>query len=293
MLRSCAARLRTLRVLRRQPGDARLPGSHPGSGRSFSFEDVTEKDQALPKPSWSKDLRLLFDKFMKKCEDGSWKRLPSYKTSYTTSTIQDIRAFFSGSIPLKEELISQARVFTRSFEDGLGFEYVMFYNDDEKRVVCICQGGLYLQGPPGFLHGGALATLIDITLGTNAMVAGGPVMTANLDISFKRPVPLCSVVVINSQLDKVEGRKFFVSCNVRSADEQTLHTEGTGLDPTCLLTCTWLVTKRLEVIKATQMHHRRKAWQSTLKKSAIENTMEHSFTVTRMSRGRLDRSWLL
>ncbi|XP_010587727.1 acyl-coenzyme A thioesterase THEM4 isoform X1 [Loxodonta africana] len=229
MLRSCAARLRTLRVLRRQPGDARLPGSQPGSGRSFSFEDVTEKDQALPKPSWSKDLRLLFDKFMKKCEDGSWKRLPSYKTSYTTSTIQDIRAFFSGSIPLKEELMSQARLFTRSFEDGLGFEYVMFYNDDEKRVVCICQGGLYLQGPPGFLHGGALATLIDITLGTNAMVAGGPVMTANLDISFKRPVPLCSVVVINSQLDKVEGRKFFVSCNVRSVDEQTLHTEGTGL----------------------------------------------------------------
>ncbi|XP_010587728.1 acyl-coenzyme A thioesterase THEM4 isoform X2 [Loxodonta africana] len=192
MLRSCAARLRTLRVLRRQPGDARLPGSQPGSGRSFSFEDVTEKDQALPKPSWSKDLRLLFDKFMKKCEDGSWKRLPSYKTSYTTSTIQDIRAFFSGSIPLKEELMSQARLFTRSFEDGLGFEYVMFYNDDEKRVVCICQGGLYLQGPPG-------------------------------------PVPLCSVVVINSQLDKVEGRKFFVSCNVRSVDEQTLHTEGTGL----------------------------------------------------------------
>lgn len=45
---------------------------------------------------------------------------------------------------------------------------------------------------------------------------------------FCRPVPLCSVVVINSQLDKLEGRKLFLSCNVRSVDEKTLYSEATG-----------------------------------------------------------------
>lgn len=34
--------------------------------------------------------------------------------------------------------------------------------------------------------------------------------------------------MINSQLDKVEGRKFFVSCNVQSVDEQTLYSEATS-----------------------------------------------------------------
>jgi thioesterase superfamily protein 4 len=35
-------------------------------------------------------------------------------------------------------------------------------------------------------------------------------------------------VVLKSQLDKVEGRKLFVSCSVRSIDEKTLHSEATS-----------------------------------------------------------------
>nr|XP_012623081.1 acyl-coenzyme A thioesterase THEM4 isoform X2 [Microcebus murinus]XP_012623082.1 acyl-coenzyme A thioesterase THEM4 isoform X2 [Microcebus murinus] len=129
----------------------------------------------------------------------------------------------------KEDVMTQTRLFTSSFEEGLGFEHAMFYNDVEKRTVCLFQGGLYLEGMPGFLHGGAIATMIDSTLGMSALIAGGIVMTANLNINFKRPIPLCSVVVINSQVDKVEGRKIFVSGNVQSADEKTLHSEATGL----------------------------------------------------------------
>ncbi|XP_007949178.2 acyl-coenzyme A thioesterase THEM4 [Orycteropus afer afer] len=149
-----------------------------GTRRSFSSEEATQKDQALPNPSWSKEIRLLFDQFMKKCEDGTWKRFPSHHSR--------LPRVYCGSMSTKEELMSQARLFTRSFEEGLGFEYVMFYNEDEKRVVCLFQGGPYLQGGPGFLHGGAMATLIDATLFMNAQLAGGIVMTANLNINFKR-----------------------------------------------------------------------------------------------------------
>ena len=34
--------------------------------------------------------------------------------------------------------------------------------------------------------------------------------------------------MVNSQLDKLEGRKLFVSCNIRSVDEKTLYSEATG-----------------------------------------------------------------
>ena len=37
-----------------------------------------------------------------------------------------------------------------------------------------------------FLHGGAVATMIDATVGMSAMRAEGLVMTANLNINFKR-----------------------------------------------------------------------------------------------------------
>nr|XP_060478829.1 acyl-coenzyme A thioesterase THEM4 isoform X2 [Panthera onca] len=244
MLRSCVSRLRTLAVQRGLPGGAPLPAKdpwsprvNPGAGqreraakpgcvrgdpRSFSSE-VMHMDLSLPNPSWSEDMRLLFDQFMKKSEDGSWKHLPSYKNA-----------------KLMKEKLSQAQLFPRSLEEGLGFEYAMFHNCVEDRTVCIFQGGPYLQGVPGFLHGGAIATMIDATLGTCAVVAIGVAMTASLNISFKRPIPLGSVVVINSQVDKVEGRKLFLSCNIRSVDEKTVYSEATSLfvklDPKTRLT---------------------------------------------------------
>lgn len=195
--------------------------------RLFSSEEVVRKDYALPNPSWTKDLRLLFDQFMKKCEDGSWKRLPSYRQN-PLQALQEFQTRFVDSKFKKEEQMSKAQQFTRSLEEGLGFEYVMFYNKAEKRIVCLFQGGLHLQGVPGFVHGGAIATIIDITAGMCAF-SEGIVMTANLNIDYKKPIPLLSVVVVNSQLQKIEGRKLFVSCTVESIDEKTLHTQATAL----------------------------------------------------------------
>lgn len=37
-----------------------------------------------------------------------------------------------------------------------------------------------------FLHGGAIATMMDSTLGVCALTAGGVAMTANLNINFRR-----------------------------------------------------------------------------------------------------------
>ncbi|XP_045039041.2 acyl-coenzyme A thioesterase THEM4 [Desmodus rotundus] len=234
MLRSCAARLSALGALPGLWGGARPPARSAGPARrSLFFEAIFPKDCSLPKPSWSKDLRLLFDQFMKKCEDGSWTPLPFYNYK-AIPNVHDFITFIHGYFPtttklIDKEQLSQAQIFTESFKDGLGFEYVMFYNDVEKRIVCLFQGGPHLQGMPGFLHGGAVATMIDATVGMSAMRAEGLVMTANLNINFKRPVPLCSVVVINSQLDKIEGRKLFISCDVRSVDENTLYSEATSL----------------------------------------------------------------
>ncbi|XP_019484499.1 PREDICTED: acyl-coenzyme A thioesterase THEM4 [Hipposideros armiger] len=81
MLRSCAARLRTLGTLR---GGARPPTRNPiPAQRLFSSEEVIPKDRSLPNPSWNKELRLLFEQFMKKCEDGSWTHMPSYSSLNT------------------------------------------------------------------------------------------------------------------------------------------------------------------------------------------------------------------
>lgn len=62
----------------------------------------------------------------------------------------------------------------------------------------------------------------------SAVTAGEIVMPANLSITFQRPSPLCSVVVINSQLDTIEGRIVFL-CHILSVDEKTLYSEEASL----------------------------------------------------------------
>uniref|UniRef100_A0A8W4F7H0 Uncharacterized protein n=1 Tax=Sus scrofa TaxID=9823 RepID=A0A8W4F7H0_PIG len=80
-------------VMNRTRGTSRYSPFSPLFTRSFSTEDVIHKDYALPNPSWSKGLRLLFDQHMKKCDDGSWRRLPSH-TSKPTQKSQDFKTLF-------------------------------------------------------------------------------------------------------------------------------------------------------------------------------------------------------
>ncbi|NWJ11756.1 THEM4 thioesterase, partial [Crypturellus undulatus] len=77
------------------------------------------------------------------------------------------------------------RLFLRSIDvEGAGFEYAMFLNASERRVVCLFQPGPYLEGPPGVAHGGSIATIIDSTVGSCALFVAGRVMTAKLSIDY-------------------------------------------------------------------------------------------------------------
>ncbi|NWY61082.1 THEM4 thioesterase, partial [Chionis minor] len=120
------------------------------------------------------------------------------------------------------------RLFLRAIEgDGKGFEYAMFLNAAERRLLCLVQPGPYLEGHPGLTHGGAIATIIDSALGTCALAVAGPVVTANLSIDYLAPVPLGAVLLVDGRAERLEGRKVFLSCQVRSAEGDTLHARAT------------------------------------------------------------------
>ncbi|MEQ2238161.1 hypothetical protein ILYODFUR_030462 [Ilyodon furcidens] len=48
------------------------------------------------------------------------------------------------------------------------------------------------------------------------------------------PIPLGSTVLIESTLDKEEGKKKFILCSVTSTDGSRVYTEATGNFPQCL-----------------------------------------------------------
>ncbi|XP_038850947.1 acyl-coenzyme A thioesterase THEM4 [Salvelinus namaycush] len=215
-------------------GTFQLPWSSINSVRTmavlpwpFSFQP---RDFSLPNLSWGSDMRRLYEHYNSQCEvetdDGEkkwgvWRRLPSYNRSLKYAT---------GGVYLSKIIQSKARLFTRNIrEQGAAFEYVVFVNKQEQKCVCVFQAGHLLEGPPGHVHGGAIATMIDTVTGTHATYLSGPVMTANLNINYRSPIPLGSTVLLTCSLDKKEGRKTFVSCQVTNTDSSKLHTEATGL----------------------------------------------------------------
>ncbi|XP_030605001.1 acyl-coenzyme A thioesterase THEM4 [Archocentrus centrarchus] len=188
------------------------------------------RDFSLPNSSWGTEMRQLYEHYNSQCEavtdggeeqGGLWKRLPSYNRSLK---------YAAAGVYLSKIIQSKARLFTRNIrEPGAAFEYAVFVNKKEQRCVCIFQAGHLLEGPPGNVHGGAIATMIDTVTGTHACVHSGFVMTANLNINYCSPIPLGSTVLIESSVDKKEGRKTYISCKVTSTDGTKLHTEATAL----------------------------------------------------------------
>ncbi|XP_026547420.1 acyl-coenzyme A thioesterase THEM4-like, partial [Notechis scutatus] len=111
--------------------------------------------------------------------------------------------------------------------EGRGFEFAMFYNGSERRMAVPLQTGSYLEGMIGFVHGGAVAAILDHTFASCGICASGIVVTANLSVSYKSPIPLGSVVLVETKVEKVEEKKIFLSGCVQSTNARILHAEAT------------------------------------------------------------------
>ncbi|XP_048359754.1 acyl-coenzyme A thioesterase THEM4-like, partial [Sphaerodactylus townsendi] len=183
----------------------------------------TPKDYALPNSSWSKDMMGQFNKFMEMCKDGRWKRIPSHRC-----VEEGVPEYMKQKMDVRKKA-RDTRFFLRSMDKGLGFEYVMFFNPSQKRMTCIVQLGPYLEGPPGFVHGGSIATMFDATCSMCALFADSAFLTATFTINYKCPVQVGAVLLVDVKVERTEGRKVYLSGQVHSADGQTLYADGTAL----------------------------------------------------------------
>jgi acyl-coenzyme A thioesterase PaaI-like protein len=91
--------------------------------------------------------------------------------------------------------------------------------------------GALHEGPPGCVHGGVLALLLDQVMGESAADGGSPGMTGTLTMRYLRPTLLgdCSIA---AWVDRVEGVKTIVKAEFRRADGQpTVAAEGVFILP--------------------------------------------------------------
>ncbi len=84
-------------------------------------------------------------------------------------------------------------------------------------IGTVTYGSAY-EGPPGHVHGGMVAAGFDEVMGAAQALTGHPGMTGTLTIRYEAPTPLRQELRFDAWVDKVEGRKIFVRCELYNGD---------------------------------------------------------------------------
>jgi acyl-coenzyme A thioesterase PaaI-like protein len=87
------------------------------------------------------------------------------------------------------------------------------------------------EGPPGHVHGGVSALVLDQALGEAASVFGGPGMTGRLTLHYRRATPL-GPVTVEAWLESTDGTKTVAKGRTLDADGNTcVEAEGLFIFP--------------------------------------------------------------
>nr|WP_233517725.1 PaaI family thioesterase [Geodermatophilus sp. LHW52908] len=86
--------------------------------------------------------------------------------------------------------------------------------------------GLPYQGPPGFVHGGVSALLLDHTLGVANHWAGPSGMTAELTLRYHRTTPLFQPLTVTARQVSVDGRKIRTEGTITAGGEICVSAAG-------------------------------------------------------------------
>lgn len=120
-------------------------------------------------------------------------------------------------------LVGESLRFVSGDPDGNRFR-IRYYRDGEQQLQARIWFGPETEGPPGNAHGGSVAALFDEVLGLAAWAAGYPIVVGNLNVSFRKMLPLQKVVTLESKVISAAGRKVMV--HGRLCHGETVYAEG-------------------------------------------------------------------
>ncbi|MCC1497282.1 PaaI family thioesterase [Alcanivorax sp. 1008] len=91
--------------------------------------------------------------------------------------------------------------------------------------------GEHYQGPPGRVHGGVIAWILDALL-SRAMHAALKIgVTGTLNIRYMASTPIDTQLRCTARIVRMEGRKMFIEGAIFNGEQQTVQAEGIFLQP--------------------------------------------------------------
>lgn len=102
---------------------------------------------------------------------------------------------------------------------GLHLEFQLTPEDG---VVCATTVSDSYEGPPGYLHGGIIATLLDESMSKAVRARGVVAMTRHMAVDYRGPVRSGSAIRLEGRVVRAEGRKHWAEAAVHDAEGRVL-----------------------------------------------------------------------
>ena len=96
----------------------------------------------------------------------------------------------------------------------------------ENEVTCTWTAGPLDEGPPGFLHGGLSAYILDVLSGVLVQSLGLRAVTGTLNLRYHRAVPLDEQLFMNARVERMDGRKVFVKGEIAFQGKSAIESDG-------------------------------------------------------------------
>ena len=91
--------------------------------------------------------------------------------------------------------------------------------------------GLPYQGPPGRVHGGWVATLLDHLMGFAAGTVAQWIFTRSLTVDYDHAVPLFEQLELSAWVEEIDGRKIWVRGQIEAGGKVVAQARGLWLPP--------------------------------------------------------------
>jgi acyl-coenzyme A thioesterase PaaI-like protein len=133
-----------------------------------------------------------------------------------------------GWTPLDSYAKEHRRTFVSGDPEGRRLRVRYFLNEAQDRLMTRAWFGEGAEGPHGHVHGGAVAAVLDESMGTASWCLGHPALAVRIEVDFRTKVPLGTTATVETFIESLEGRKLTLRARM-TAPEGLVCGEARGL----------------------------------------------------------------
>ena len=103
-----------------------------------------------------------------------------------------------------------------------------FRKPDAPQLYAKAWFGTKTMGPPGHVHGGAMAAALDEAMGAVCWMNDHKTVAATISVKFLAMLPIESETILEACIERIEGRKIYIHSSLTNPAGHTV-AEGEGL----------------------------------------------------------------